>query len=246
MVDYLPRFSKVDPSKVLSSLQAHLEKNLKTVEKLLNQHHTYTWDNLMAPLENMEDELHRFWSPISHLNAVMNNEELTAAYQECIPLLSDYGTELGQNRQLYEAIQMIADTDPSIQSDSAKSAVLTHELRDFKLAGVSLPSDQQERFKAVANRKAELTAQYEQNVLDATNAWSKIIPSEKELEGLPDYAMQMLKQDDGYRLSLEYPCYSAVITYANNRELRAQIYHAFVTHAHQIKVPVPENLIICL
>jgi len=237
MYDYLPKFLSVNPKRIPDELNQRLSHYRDSVATLVSAQDTFTWENLLAPIENLDDELHRYWSPISHLNSVMNNDELTDAYQACVPLLSDFNTEMGQNPLLYRAIKAVAES-PNTKNDSpAQRMILDHALRDFKLTGVSLPPEQQQRFKAISNRKAELTAKFEQNLLDATNAWSLLVTDQKQLAGLPEHAIQMLKQaasehqQEGYRLTLEYPSYSAIVTYADDRELRHTLYHAFSTRA---------------
>ncbi len=233
--DSLPRFSRIRPSHVEPAIDTLLKQNREQVKRLLNTVERPDWHTLVEPLEEMEYRLSRAWSPVSHLNAVMNSEELRAAYNACLPKLSDYATEMGQNEELFQAWQAVEGNSAGL--DGAQRKLLENTLRDFRLSGVDLPADQKQRFGEIASRLSEITARFEENLLDATNAWSKQITDEKELAGMPATALDLARQTardrgmDGWLLTLEYPSYMPVVTYADNRELRRELYEAFATRA---------------
>ena len=135
---------------------------------------------VVEPLEEMQHQLTRTWSPISHLNAVTNNDALRASYNQCLPLLSEYSTDLAQSEPLYRAYAAIAKREAD-SLDATQRRVIENSLRDFELAGVALPADRKERFKAVMTELSQLGAKFEENVLDATNAWKKHIADIAEL-----------------------------------------------------------------
>jgi oligopeptidase A len=233
----LPPFSRITAEHVEPAIDTLLAKNRKTVEALLAATEDYTWDNLIQPLEDMDDRLSRVWSPISHMNSVVNSEALRTAYNACLPKLSEYGTEMGQNVRLYQAYKVIKDSEQYEQLDTAQKKVIDNALRDFHLSGVDLPDDKKARFKKIQQQLSRLTTKFEENVLDATQGWTKHIDEETRLAGLPDSARAMAKQAaaqkqlNGWLFTLDFPSYFAVMTYADDRELRSEMHQAYVTRA---------------
>ncbi len=231
----LPQFSKIKPEQVEPAVDQLLQHNRQEIQRLLDSQTHYTWENLVEPLELLEDRLNRAWSPVSHMNSVVNNDDLRAAYNACIPKLSEYGTEMGQNAGLCNAYKMIAEQQDSL--NPAQQKALENALRDFHLSGVDLPEAEKQRFKEISQALSRLTTKFEENLLDATNAWSKLISDEADLAGLPESALGLARQtaaqreQDGWLLTLEFPSYLPVMTYANNRELRREVYEAFATRA---------------
>jgi oligopeptidase A len=210
-----------------------LTTQLKTIDTLLSQSLPFTWDNLMAPLEDMDDALERFWSPFSHLNGVMNSPALREAYQACLPKLTAYETAIGHNQRLYEAIQSIdANT-----LNATQKKIIADQILNFKLSGVALSAEKKHRFEMIETRLSELSNQFENHVLDATQAFTVTITDEKRLQGLPDHAVHaaktlaLEKEQSGWLISLEAPSFLAVMTYADDRALREEIYQAYVTRA---------------
>jgi len=233
----LPAFSTIQAEHVEPAIDQILTDNRAALTAVLQTDKTYTWDNLAEPLEAMDDRLSKAFSPVSHLNAVMNNEALRAAYNACLPKLSDYQTEQGQNEALYQAYQQVSDGPEYQALDPAQRKVIDNALRNFRLAGVGLPPEQKQRFKAIMQELSTLGSRFQDNVMDATQAWSKHITDEVELTGLPDSAKAMARQAaqqsdlDGWLLTLEFPSYFAVITYADDRTLRETLYRAYNTRA---------------
>ena len=185
----------------------------------------------------MGEKLSRAWSPVSHLNAVMNSQELREAYESCLPLLSQYFTELGQNQALFEAYQQLANSAEFATLDKAQQTIVEHALRDFRLSGIALPPAQQKRYGELQMRLSELQSTFSNQVLDATQAWSKELNDAAQLDGLPDSALEQARQTaaarelDGWLVTLDFPSYYAVMTYANDRALREELYTAFCTRA---------------
>jgi oligopeptidase A len=233
----LPPFSKIQPSHVEPAIDQLVVEGRVLVQRLLEQHAEYTWDNLVQPLEEMRERLERVWSPVSHMNAVVNSDELRRAYNACLPKLSEFTTELGQNERLYCAFRSLAEGAAYSRLDPAQQKIIINALRDFRLSGVGLPPPEKARFKAIQQRLASLTAQFEENLLDATQAWRKLVTKEAALAGLPESAREQARQAasregvEGWLLTLDAPAYMAVITYADDRGLREEIYTAFVTRA---------------
>jgi len=233
----LPPFSDIKPEHIEPAIDQLLAEGRQKTASLLTNKDVYTWANLVQPMEEMDDKLSRIWSPISHLNSVMNNEPWRDAYSNCLPKLSEYSTEMGQNKALYSAYCSIKKGAEFAQLDLAQQKIIDNALRDFELSGVALAEDKKQRYMDISQQLSTLTNQFEENLMDATNAWSKLVDDESELAGLPESAMDLLRQtaqqkdQAGWMLTLEFPCYMAVMSYASNRELRYEIHRAFVTRA---------------
>lgn len=236
-VKAMPQFTSLNNAQIYDDLDRLLKENLASIHQLLSQQGPFTWSNLIAPIEDLDDKLSKFWSPIAHLNGVMNTEALREAYEACLPLLSDYGTQLSHNKKFYDAVKSIADSDVYSTLDTAQKKVIENYLRDFRLAGVSLPDDQKQQFSDIVKRLSELQNTFENHILDATRAWTKHVTDESALAGIPsmmcDQFAETAKQHQltGWLITLEMPSYLSVITYAESRELRRDIYEAYVTRA---------------
>ncbi len=235
----LPPFSAIEASHVKPAIEQLISRNRQAIDQLLEENTRFTWDNLLAPIEALDDELAQAWSPVSHLNSVRNSDELRDAYNACLPMLSEYATWMGQHEKLYGAYQQIADSDDYASLDAAQRKALDHALRDFRLAGVALPAEQKQRYGELSTHLSELGSKFGDNVLDATNAWSKQV-SEEDLAGLPDTALALAKQAaeqagvEGYLINLEFPSFYPVLTYGDNAELRREVYEANSTRASEL------------
>ncbi len=235
----LPPFAAIEPAHVEPAVDAVLADNRAGLERLLAQEPPFTWANLVQPLQEMEDRLARIWSPVSHMNAVVNSDALRAAYNACLPRLSDYATELGQNERLYAAYRSIKDGPAYAALDTAQRKVIDNALRDFHLSGVDLSAERKARFKAIEQRLSQLGTKYEENLLDATNAWSKQVSDRAALAGLPESALAMAAQAarekgvEGWLLTLDFPSYYAVISFAEDRALRRELHEAYATRASE-------------
>jgi oligopeptidase A len=233
----LPPFSDIKAEHIEPAIDYVLKINRKKIDSLLKSDESPSWETLVHPMEIMDDWLSRIWSPVSHLNSVMNNDEWREAYSNCLPKLSEYSTEVGQNKELYEAYQSIKDGAEFAQLDRAQQKIIDNALIDFELSGVALPEDKKQRFMEISQQLSLLTNQFEENIMDATNDWRKLVVDDAELKGLPDSTLDLLRQtaeleeQDGWLLTLEFPCYMAVMSYADNRDLRYEIHRAFVTRA---------------
>ncbi len=231
----LPPFSRIEPHHVEPAIDQILEENRAAKESLLETD-SPTWQSLIEPLEALAHRLDRVWSPVSHLNAVCNDEQLRAAYNNCLTKLSDYATELTQDRRLFEAYQAVQQNEGE-QLDPAQQRLLTLSLREFRLAGVALTGEQKARFRALIQELTRLQAKFEENLLDCVNAWSCHIEDERELAGVPARAMQRARDEarsrntDGYVFTLDYPSFHAIVTHADSAALRKRFYEAWVTRA---------------
>jgi oligopeptidase A len=242
MSNDLPAFSQIRVEQIEPSIRQLIDEHRTRLNELLQQSEP-TFASLVVPLEEMQHRLSRTWSPVGHMNGVLNSDELRAAYNACLPLLVGWNTELAQNEQLFRAYTRILEHEGG-QLTSAQRKLLDHALRDFRLAGVALPAERKQRFKQVLEQLTTVQAKFDENVLDATNAWSKHVTDEQALAGLPPTVVQRArnaaeaKQLPGWLFTLDAPNYQAVMMHAQNEALRREFYEAWVTRASD-RGPLP-------
>ncbi|TXI27402.1 MAG: oligopeptidase A [Aquipseudomonas alcaligenes] len=234
----LPPYSQIKPEHVEPAVEQILADSRVAIAELLKtQQANPSWDGLVLALDELNARLGRAWGPVSHLNAVCNNAELRAAYEACLPKLSEYWTEMGQNKPLFEAYDALAKSPAAAGFDVAQQTILDHALRDFRLSGIDLPAEQQKRYGEIQMKLSELASRFSNQLLDATQAWTKHITDETALAGLTDSAKAQMaqaaqaKELDGWLITLEFPSYYAVMTYADDRALREEVYTAYCTRA---------------
>lgn len=232
----LPQFSLIKAEDVVATMTDLIQNCKSTIEKHLDQD-AYTWKNFSDPIDEVDDELNKYWSPISHMNSVVSSDELRDAHDACLPLLSEYSTWVGQNKDLLNAYQQLKNSDEFATLSVAQQKTIDNTIRDFELSGVALPDAQKKRYAEIQTRLSELSSTFGNNVMDATLNWSKLVTEESELAGLPDSAKaaaaQAARQKDqqGWLFTLDFPSYLPIMTYADNAILREEVYHAFSTRA---------------
>ncbi|MHB1239912.1 MAG: oligopeptidase A [Gammaproteobacteria bacterium] len=233
----LPAFSRIRPEHVEPAVDQVLAQNRARLDSVLAQPGPFTFANLVQPLEAMDEDLSRAWAPVSHLHAVLDSEALRAAYNACLDRLSEYATELGQNQALYRAYQTLAGSPEYARLQPAQRKIIDDALRDFRLSGIGLDAPGQSRYRAIQQELAQLTSRFQENLLDATHAWKKTVSDESLLSGMPESARQLARQtaaregQEGWLLTLEFPSYHPVMTYADRPELRREMYEAYTTRA---------------
>jgi len=212
-----------------------LETLLNSQRKKINEisiSNYVTYDEILKPLQDLDEELGIFFTPLSHLNSVMNSSETQKAYEKSLPLLSKFSSELAQNEKLFKKIEQIeADTDE-------RKKVVSNEIKGFILSGINLSQEKKKRLEEISLELSELSNKFSQNLLDATNSFELIIKDKKDLEGLPQTDIDLAKTEiDGevvYKFTLQIPSFLAYTTYGKNREYREVLYKAYSTRA-------PEN-----
>lgn len=239
----LPPFKSILPEHIEPALDQVLADNRAALKALLadpaNRNPQDPVNQVLKPLEELDDRLSRLWSPVGHLNAVMNSEPLRKAYNACLPKLSEYSAEMGQNLDLCNVYKAIRQSPQWESLSMAERKVVDNALRDFHLSGVDLPTAKQARYKEIRKRLSELSSKFSENVLDCGQAFSHHVTDVNELAGLPESQLQAARQMaeekgvEGYWLTLDVPVYLAVITYADNRELREKFYRAYCTRASE-------------
>jgi oligopeptidase A len=231
----LPAFDAIRPEHVEAGIRELLTQNRERIREI-EAGTAPTFRTLVEPLEELHHRLSRAWSPVGHLNGVMNNEALRERYNACLPLLSEYGTELSQNEALFRGYSAVRANEAA-SLDAEQLAVVDHALDDFRLAGVALDGARKERFKAVMLELSRLAAKFEENVLDATDAFSLAVTDSAELDGLNAMIVAQAREravaagKEGWVLGLDQPTYVAVVTDSRSPKLRQAFYRAWSTRA---------------
>ena len=236
MVDGLPLFSKINPADITPAIARAIDKCKQEIEAVVASG-DYSYANLVLRLEEVDDQLSKMWSPVSHMNSVVSSDELREAHDACLPLLSEYGTWVGQHEGLYKAYTSLKQSDEFATLDEAHQKVIENAIRDFTLSGVALSGEKKKRYAEIQAKLSELSSTFSNNVMDATMGWTKHITNEELLSGLPDSAREAAAQAahqkdlQGWLFTLDIPSYLPVMLYADNRELREEMYRAYATKA---------------
>jgi oligopeptidase A len=231
----LPQFLKIRPEHVEPAVRELLQANRARVQALSTQERP-TFESVVEPMEELHHRTTRTWSPVSHLNAVLNSAALRAGYNACLPLLSAYYTDLAQSEQLFQAYRRVGEIEGEALAPVQRQ-LLEHRVRDFRLAGVGLSAERKELFKTAMLELTQLQAKFEENVLDATNAWSHQVTEVTELAGLNEMLIEQARtrarerKVGGWVLTLDQPTYIAVVTDAQHEPLRRAFYEAWTTRA---------------
>ncbi len=230
----LPRFGEINPDHVLPAIEQIIANHREQLDTLLANNPDPDFDSLVVPVELMEHELGRVWSPVTHLQSVLGSRDWREAFKQALPLLTEHGTEMSQNVSLQRAYAGVGESLAADACESQRSAV-DHALRDFHLAGVDLPAADKNRFKEIMQELAAYQASFEHNVQDASDNWSLHIQSAEELVGVPQQALDRAAEDaaekqlEGWLLQLNYPTYDAIMKHAHDRQLREKLYRAWST-----------------
>jgi oligopeptidase A len=237
-IETLPAFDRIEAAHARPALEQVLAENRARLAQLTAQA-APTFASLVMPVEELSYRLSRVWSPIGHLNAVANSAEMRAAYNECVPLLTAYSSELGQNAALQAGYAYVLQHEGE-QLEPTQRKVVENALRDFRLAGVDLPEERKSRYCEVVQRLAQLASKFSENVLDAARAYTRSVTDGSELAGLPPNAIERAAADAkeaqqaGWLFKLDQPTYMTVMTSAASPKLRRDIYEAWITRASEL------------
>lgn len=237
-VDGLPLFSGIVPQDIKPAIEKAIEHCKSTIDEVVESN-DFSYANVVAKIEEADDRLGKMWSPVSHMNSVVSSDELREAHDACLPLLSEYGTWVGQHEGLFNAYKSLKESDEFAGLDEQRKKLIDNTIRDFTLSGVALPPEEKKRFAAIQARLSELSSTFSNNVMDATMGWSKHVTDESELAGLPESALaaaeQAAHQKDlqGWLFTLDIPSYLPVMMYADNAALREEMYRAYTTRASE-------------
>ena len=234
-----PRFDQIKTEDIKPALQTAITEAREQIAAIKAQTHT-DWANTVEKLTDITERVGRIWSVVSHLNSVVDTPELRAVYNELMPEITIFFTEIGQDIELYSRFKIIKNSAEFDTLSPAQQTKLNHDLRDFVLSGAELPPEQQAELAQLQTEGAQLGAKFAQNIQDATDAFGIYFDDAAPLAGIPEDSLAMFaaaaqsEGKTGYKIGLQIPHYLAVIQYADNRELREQIYRAYVTRASEL------------
>jgi oligopeptidase A len=241
----LPRFGEIQPAHVTPAIDHLIAENKALLEPLASAGDAPTWERFVAPLDDANERLSRAWGQIAHLNAVMNSPELREVYNANLPKITQYYTELSQDERLYVKFKALRACAGFAVLGAEQRKIVDNELRDFRLGGAELPPEDKAKFKALRERLDQLSARFNDNVLDATNAFSHLVTDKAELAGIPDDVLEAAaaaaEGQQGWKLTLHMPSYLPVMQYADKRSLRAHMYRAYTTRAAEFGNPEWDN-----
>jgi oligopeptidase A len=232
----LPAFAAIKARHVEPAIDQVLSDNRARIAELTQPGVEHTWSSLVEVMEAMQHRLERVWSPVSHLNAVVNNDELRDAYNACLAKLTDYASELGQNRALFQAFESLEERLGNT-FDATQRKLISNTLRDFRLSGVHLDDDTRNEVRSLSLELSTLQARFEENLLDASNAFSYVVTDKDELKGIPEQAVARAAEEaanrdlEGWWFGLDFPSYFAIVAHAQSEPLRKRFYDAWVTRA---------------
>lgn len=237
--DGLPNFSAIQATDIVAVITAAINDCKAAIEAVVERQDA-SYAGVFLEIDEVDTQLSNLWSPVSHMNSVLSNDEWREAHDACLPLLSEYGTWVGQHEGLFKLYQTLSESDEFANLDMAQQKMITNTLRDFTLSGIALDAQKKTEYGKIQARLSELSSTFSNQVLDATMAFKKHITDEKLLAGLPDSAKaaaaQLASQNDlaGWLFTLDIPSYLPIMSYADNRELREEMYRAYVTRASEM------------
>ncbi|MCX7140449.1 MAG: M3 family metallopeptidase [Proteobacteria bacterium] len=235
----LPHFAAIKPEHITHAVDQLLAENRARIETLTQPGSPATWAGFVAPLEDANERLARAWGAVGHLHGVLDSPELRSAYNANQPKVVQYYTELGQNLILFEKYKALKASPEYAALSAAQRKIVDNEIRDFRLSGAELTAEEKQRFAAISEELARLSTKFSENLLDATNAFSLQVEDRSKLEGVPEDVIEAASaaaEKDGrpgWRFSLQAPAYVPFMQYAAARELREQMYRAYVTRASE-------------
>jgi len=243
----LPRFAEFRPDHVTPALDQLLAQNRELIARHEADGRGPSWENFVAPLDDANERLRRAWGQVAHMNAVMNSPALREAYNANLGRITQYFTELSQSGALFRKYKALRASPNFSALTQAQRKVIDNELRDFRLGGAELPAERKARFKQVSERLAQLSSRFNDNLLDATNAFELIIRDRAQLSGIPEDALEAAHKaaaaagEPGWKFTLQMPSYLPAMQYADNRDLRERLYHAYATRAAEFGNPAWDN-----
>ena len=231
----LPNFIKIKEEHMFSAIKYLVDENKKLIKEI-EKKDKLTWGNFIHKLEESDDKISKAWAPIRHLNSVMNSPKVRKQYEKSLSLLTSHYGKVGQNRKLYAKYENFYNTHKNNLNQQQRK-LLSDSLKGFRLSGVHLTGDDRKLFRNSQEKLATLESKFEQNILDSSNSWELNFKTKKPLKGMPNNAIETAaeiaksKKQSGYTLTLDQPCYMAVMTFAEDRKLRKKVYAAYASRA---------------
>ncbi|MDR4516389.1 MAG: M3 family metallopeptidase [Nitrosomonas sp.] len=238
----LPHFDEINTAHITPAIEALLNENKAIIDKIRHDDQLPTWQSFVQPMVDANERLSRAWGQISHLNAVMNTPELREMYNKNLPLITQFCAELSQDQQLFEKFKQLRASNEFDMLSPARKKIVDNELRDFRLGGAELPPEKKQRFLKIQEALSELSSKFNDNLLDATNAFSLLVEKTDEVSGIPEDVLHSARQlaekesRNGWKFTLHMPSYLPIQQYADNRALREKMYHAYYTRASEFNM----------
>ena len=236
----LPRFAEIEDEHITPAIDLLLKENRAVVEKVRGDDRPPTWKNFVQPMVDASERLSRTWGQVSHLNSVMNSPQLREIYNENLPIITQFYAELSQDLLLFEKFKQLCGSREFDQLTPTRKRIIENELRDFRLGGAELPSEKKQRFLQIQEELSSLSSKFNDNLLDATNAYSLFIEDAETVAGIPADVLQTAKElaaadsKAGWKFTLHMPSYLPVLQYAENRDFRGKMYRAYATRASEL------------
>ncbi len=246
-IESLIAYSSIEPRHIEPAIASLIKEARSAIDAASDPHLEPSWDTLIEPLENTSEKLWRAWSIAGHLNAVINTPELREAYNQCLPLITEFSTWVGLHTGLYAQYKRLRDNPSYASLTPVRQRIIDLALRDFRLSGVELQGEQREQYARISDQEAQASQKFSENVLDSVDKWTLPIQDEGKLVGVPDDVKQAARTDakkaglDGWLLTLKMPCYLPVMQYAHDRTLRETMYRAYATLASEFGDPALDN-----
>jgi len=237
---------KIDLKSFINELNTRLNDNNKQIKKLLKQDKK-TYKSFVKPMQMMDEYLEHFFTPLSHINSVNNSDETQKVYAESLPMITEYSTKISQNIEMYKAYKFILQNEKDTLNFE-QLRVLELNIQGFELSGAHLDEKTKKRLAEINIKKSELSNNFSQNLLDATNAYEKIITNETDVKGIPKSDLETAKFEENgiikYKFTLQMPSYIAYMTYGENADIREELYKAYVTRAPKNAKIIDELLVL--
>lgn len=235
----LPRFAEITNEHIAPAIETLLQENRAVIEKVRADVQAPTWQNFVQPMVDANERLSRAWGQVSHLNAVMNTAQLREIYNANLPLITQFYAELSQDVLLFEKFKQLRASSEFSLLTPARKKIIENELRDFRLGGAELPSEKKQRFLQIQKELSKLSSAFNDNLLDATNAFELLVEDVRTVTGIPVDVLQVAKElaaadsKVGWKFTLHMPSYLPVLQYADDRNLREKMYRGYVTRASE-------------
>lgn len=233
LIDY----ATVKPEHIQPAVAELINLTRKAVDLVAKPTSTVTWSTLIDPVQEVAERLWRAWSVAGHLNAVINTPELRAVYNDCLPLVTEFSTWVGLHKGLYTQYKLLQSSPEFAQLPAVRQRIIELALRDFRLSGVELEGTARERYALISDQQAQASQKFSENALDSVDQWSLLLTDASRLAGLPADVVQAAHdaaaadKQTGWKFTLKMPCYIPVMQYAQDRELRQEMYRGYATIA---------------
>lgn len=240
-------YAQVQPDHIVQAIPVLIDDARRATDEAARPDLPCSWDAIIEPLQDKTEALWRAWSVAGHLNAVVNTPELRAAYNQCLPQVTEFATWVGLHKGLYQQYKRLKASSEFSALSPVRQRIIDLALRDFRLGGAELQGEQRERYRTISDQQAQLSQKFSENVLDSIDRWALYITDESRLEGLPADVIHAARQaardegKDGWKLTLKMPCYIPVMQYAQDRELRYDMYRGYATIASEFGDPELDN-----